>query len=548
MVRTGGRAKPRVSYSYNDEEESDYEANGADSESEEESPPPPPPKKAYSKKIKTPPKPPPIEENSDEEGEESDSYEKEPPKKTSKKYESKKQKNKSAPKVIYKDEETSDDFVDDGEVDNGMDSDYEEPVAKKNTPKKVAKKKTPAKKAAKTASAKKKSAKKKTPVAASRVSGRAAKKIKYSYSDDEDQQSEEEYSSEESSPEPPPAKSKGKAASKAKQWGKPKAVKSKRPQHPPVSEMVPSAITVLRDHPRKGSSLAAIKGVMAEEWGADVKSLASKIKNYITNAVADGELIQTKGKGASGRFTVPGLKVKRKKKQAKLTKKWDEELEPEYQPQKSARAEAREKYEAELEQRREERKQAEARKAEERAKQPKKIVVRKEFWEVEAIKAMKMVNEKTWYQVLFEGSKKPQWEPEDNLAGCRELIDNFLMEEKLRLVQEEEKRRREEEEGKYEVQRILEVKFKKGEAREFLIRWKGHGEDMDSWEPEDNLDCKDLIGKFMQKWEARVNANEKHLRLAPKKVERLQFANSRRVGKRNQGFRVTYEDMDDADI
>jgi hypothetical protein len=51
----------------------------------------------------------------------------------------------------------------------------------------------------------------------------------------------------------------------------------------------------LGERPRKGSSLAAIKGYMAEEWGADIRHLAPKIKNYILSAVKDGELIQTKG-------------------------------------------------------------------------------------------------------------------------------------------------------------------------------------------------------------------------------------------------------------
>jgi hypothetical protein len=35
--------------------------------------------------------------------------------------------------------------------------------------------------------------------------------------------------------------------------------------------MVPEAIRGLRDNPRKGSSLAAIKGYMGEEWGINVK-------------------------------------------------------------------------------------------------------------------------------------------------------------------------------------------------------------------------------------------------------------------------------------
>ena len=47
---------------------------------------------------------------------------------------------------------------------------------------------------------------------------------------------------------------------------------------------------------RRGSSLAAIKGYLAEEWGVDIRSLAAKIRNYVINAVSDGELKQTKGR------------------------------------------------------------------------------------------------------------------------------------------------------------------------------------------------------------------------------------------------------------
>ena len=51
----------------------------------------------------------------------------------------------------------------------------------------------------------------------------------------------------------------------------------------------------------------------------------AKIKKFILKALDRGEIIQTKGKGFRGRFTVPGLKVKKvKRKKAKLTKKFDE--------------------------------------------------------------------------------------------------------------------------------------------------------------------------------------------------------------------------------
>lgn len=132
-----------------------------------------------------------------------------------------------------------------------------------------------------------------------------------------------------------------------------------------------------------------------------------------------------------------------------------------------------------------------------------------------------------------------------DVGGCEDLIDNFLIEEKTKLKEEEARRRMEEEEGHYEVGRILEVKFLKNGKREFMIRWKGHGPDDDTWEPEENLDCEDLIEKFMDKHERIMMVSEKSLRVAPTVVERLNYSASRRLkkNKRTGGIRVTYDDM-----
>lgn len=45
----------------------------------------------------------------------------------------------------------------------------------------------------------------------------------------------------------------------------------------------------------------------------------------------------------------------------------------------------------------------------------------------------------------------------------------------------------------------MEVHFKKNGSRDFLIHWKGFSHKEDSWEPEKNLNCPDLIEKFMEK-------------------------------------------------
>ena len=42
--------------------------------------------------------------------------------------------------------------------------------------------------------------------------------------------------------------------------------------------------------------MAAIKGFMAETWDVNIKQINTKIKNFITNAVEDGELIRKSGK------------------------------------------------------------------------------------------------------------------------------------------------------------------------------------------------------------------------------------------------------------
>ena len=88
---------------------------------------------------------------------------------------------------------------------------------------------------------------------------------------------------------------------------------------------------------------------MAEEWGINIQTYAPKIKKYILKAVENGELLQTKGKGAAGRFTVPGLKARKRKSKTtkRLSKKFDED-EVEYEPGKSARDEAREQTEVVL--------------------------------------------------------------------------------------------------------------------------------------------------------------------------------------------------------
>ena len=46
------------------------------------------------------------------------------------------------------------------------------------------------------------------------------------------------------------------------------------------------------------------------------------------------------------------------------------------------------------------------------------------------------MEEETYYKVKWVGSTKQTWEPEDNLFGAQDAIDNFLLEEKSRIRSE----------------------------------------------------------------------------------------------------------------
>jgi hypothetical protein len=62
---------------------------------------------------------------------------------------------------------------------------------------------------------------------------------------------------------------------------------------------------------RGGSSLQAIKKYIAANYKDDSEKLSPFIKKYLKTAVASGELVQTKGKGASGSFKMAAAKTEK---------------------------------------------------------------------------------------------------------------------------------------------------------------------------------------------------------------------------------------------
>ena len=134
------------------------------------------------------------------------------------------------------------------------------------------------------------------------------------------------------------------------------------------------------------------------------------------------------------------------------------------------------------------------------------------------------------------------------MQDCQDLVDAYMILKQKKDREKEEFIRKTEAEGNYEVAKIVDFKTKKiSGKREFLVRWKGWGPDGDTWEPEDNLDCQDLIDKFMANWDNMADLVPRKLREAPKKIERLEYASNARQAKRGGGFRINYADMEEDD-
>ncbi|RZC42410.1 Chromo domain containing protein, partial [Asbolus verrucosus] len=180
--------------------------------------------------------------------------------------------------------------------------------------------------------------------------------------------------------------------------------------------------------------------------------------------------------------------------------------------------------------------------------------------EVEQVLDEKNIQGVRHYLIRWKGyePESDTWEPESTL-NCSELITEFKAKQKKKGKSKFAKKKDRnnsansdatwDENEDFEVERILDVYFKRNGQREFLVSWKGYPQSQNSWEPEENMDCKDLIKKFMDKVEKAKEAEQRELRVKRTHTDRLTLLSDghlgRRLSKRNLGKqRVHYHDAE----